>query len=337
MWKDSKEKELEKVKKDSKRKETENQMKLSDMENELKRYQSELKKQVEENTWLDETNKTLAELQEVRDNLKKAQTTVKSKETCDDEEIVELPNRENDSSADNLPRVTSSAKFSCEVCSWETESAVRLKGHMTKHIDIKCLTCDLQCKTMGLFRRHMKTVHMINVDKETSRSTQESELPENFNLKCSLCDYVANSKIHVKNHMMSQHGGGNSIYCGMCDFKSQSKIQHMKHMKVAMGHIQHNKADEKGKLCSFFQKGICKFDQNTCRFAHPVVKPCRFQEKCWKWPNCPFSHDDQIPCKYQENCSRQNCTYIHFQPFLDINSFQDFPPLMQNAEVWRPW
>ena len=230
-----------------------------------------------------ETNKTLVELHEARDNLKKAQNSVKSKET-EDEEIVELPHRVDDNSADNIPRTNNSTKFTCEVCRWETKCAVRLKGHMTKHIDIKCLTCDIQCKTMGLFRRHMKTIHMINVDKETARSTQEGELPENSSLKCSLCDYVANSNSHLKNHMMSQHGGGNSIYCGMCDFKSQSKDQHMKHLKVAMGHMQQDKANEKFKLCSFFQKGICKFDQNTCRFAHPAVKPCRFQEKCWKWP-----------------------------------------------------
>ena len=151
------------------------------------------------------------------------------------------------SEAEKAKITNSKNKFNCVVCNWETKTAFLLKGHMTKQSDMKCSTCDLQFKTMGLFRRHMKTVHQLNEDKQNTQNNKEGEVPV---LNCSVCGLCASNSTHLKNHQMSQHGGHNVIYCGLCDFKSETKSQHMKHMKVAMGHKQ-KKAENKANICEY--------------------------------------------------------------------------------------
>ena len=142
-------------------------------------------------------------------------------------------------------------KVRCEVCNWETETVLLLKGHMTKHSDIKCLTCDMQFKTMGLYRRHMKSTH--DHDNESTEKTKETE--ETDSTTCSVCGFCALNVTHLKTHQMSQHGGDNAIYCSQCNFKSKTKDQHMKHMKIAQGHQQKNSSN-KTEVCPWFLSGF---------------------------------------------------------------------------------
>ena len=114
---------------------------------------------------------------------------------------------------------------------------------MTKHENIKCQTCDLQFKTMGLFRRHMKNVHSLNVAMD-NKDAKDNQIPDT-SMICSVCSFKAINNVHLKNHMMSQHAGGNLIYCGLCDFKSKTQTQHAKHMKVASAPRHQKKGEDK--------------------------------------------------------------------------------------------
>ena len=104
-----------------------------------------------------ETNKTLTELQNAKDNLKKVQKPVEIETEVEDVEFVQFFAEQNASRSSRscpasdaqMPKRTSGlVKYKCEVCSFETEKPHILKGHMTKHENIKCKTCDLQLKTM---------------------------------------------------------------------------------------------------------------------------------------------------------------------------------------------
>ena len=272
------------------------------------------------------------------------------------------------SSNAEMPR--NSAQFKCEVCNWETKTENLLKGHMTKHVHIKCETCNLQLKTMGMYKRHMKTVHHSNEDIPPSDNTEKLDDPEI--LTCSVCNFTANNSRHLTNHKLSHHGGHDIIYCTLCDFKSKTQVQHMKHMKTARGHSPGG-SEESGiltcSICNFkasdsrhlmnhklsqhngdnlINCSVCGFQSQTheqynkhmkVAMGHVQkfsVQPCRFLNSCWRWPNCPYGHED-IPCRYQENCSNLNCPFVHYEPFLDLNDHQEFPPLREMEAVWRPW
>ena len=61
--------------------------------------------------------------------------------------------------AEEAKQQSQRCKYKCEICNFESLNRNYLTGHMTKHSDTKCKECNLQFKTMGLFRRHMQNNH----------------------------------------------------------------------------------------------------------------------------------------------------------------------------------
>ena len=337
---------------------------LVDIKAEMKRYQSELKKQVEENVKLAEVNKALAEIHKTNEEITKAlkdkavlnqngsNLSDKNKDALvdevdeendaemeDDEFVAYFARQKEQRTTRTCPTTEATQpkevlKYTCEICNFETNNNQHLTGHMTRHSHLKCKDCNLQLKTMGLFRRHMETIHKSQSKKDTgNQETTERSTDSSNKLGCDMCSMELVNENHLKRHMMSAHGGDKFIYCTVCDFRSSSQVQHTKHMEVAHSkycdmcdykaisranlekHIQETHRQQKTKTCEFFMRGNCLYG-NQCFFSH--------------------TNQEMDPCRYQDACLRRNCPLTHYQNFLESNMNNQDPPTYQE-EVWRPW
>ena len=182
---------------------------------------------------------------------------------------------------------------------------------MTRHYDMKCDECNLQMKTMGLYKSHMTITHKTG-SQNNEKNEEESKENSKSKVSCEVCAMELDNNAHLKRHMMSAHGGDKHIYCSACDFKSSSQAQHVKHMKVA--HVKNSETKSSDiRYCN-----ICKFRATSkihmskhMKTAHtrptPETNMCSFylRGSCSYGDWCQFSHSnegkfvtEEIPCRY---------------------------------------
>ena len=180
----------------------------------------------------------------------------------------------------------------------EPETGARAKEYA-------CNKCEQIFKTMGLLKRHENTQHIPGSIPQPGKENRMSKAQKSSRMKCNKCDFVCESKANLTNHVQNSHV-----------LRKNSSIP-----------------------CKFWQNGYCRYSEEMCRFSHSMNenmnKICYFGIYCKK-PDCVFVH--QKPCNFQQNCRNSNCNFFHFQnePFLDMNSRTEFPPL-QAKSSFKPW
>ena len=219
------------------------------------------------------------------------------------------------------------AQFNCNRCNFIANTEVLLKEHEKKHW-FKCTKCDEALKTKGLQKRHLREAHGQMYDQQCD-------------IQCDLCDFKGKSKLQMEKHEKVRHEEQQQkeyitnkvgFECTKCDFRGKSKKQMEKH--IAVRHIERPE-------CHFWRKGFCKMDQQ-CNFAHSEYPPvCRYGSLCQFWPRCKFSHPEVKICKYQNKCNNFNCSYAHLNAqdlaFLGLGRNKNTRPQSQDPPVWRPW
>ena len=220
-----------------------------------------------------------------------------------------------------------------------------------------CNRCSESFKTMGLIKRHMKTKHGITItasppDVDGAKSHPKDKVW----IKCDRCNYKAETKEDLIKHLDAYHVT-KQVRCNICQMMADSNAHLKDHMENQHNsrnnrtwrenfHKQKQKPTNQKPVCKFWLKGNC-FHGQDCRFSHTNFDNntilCRDGDYCLFWPNCKYTHVEM--CRYQENCLRQNCPFVHGNanflesgqnmPAPNINSQQDFPPFPQ--QHWRPW
>lgn len=75
------------------------------------------------------------------------------------------------------------------------------------------------------------------------------------------------------------------------------------------------------RQCSFFAAGSCKLG-DKCRFAHDVLKPCRFYPGCKYGSRCRFSHAASAGRSEVETHPQSSCSFslVRFLAVLDFEA-----------------
>ena len=119
-----------------------------------------------------------------------------------------------DGLATHWRNIHSDAKFVCQNCDFETNSAVRLGSHIERfHMIHKCDKCDHISSTSITLKIHQSNKH------------------EGKRFKCAQCDYKATQKGNLAIHRESMHDG--IIHnCDLCDYKSSTTRSMIWHKKA---------------------------------------------------------------------------------------------------------
>ena len=153
-------------------------------------------------------------------------------------------------------------------------------GHSTRH-QIRCDVCQDVFSTAGLLQTHKKNMH--NKQERLATKPQMNK----YTMKCSLCDFLAINKDQLHKHIKTSH--------------------------------ESNERTQKNKECRYWMQGNC-FRGHECKFSHPNIIPCRYQERCLNF-QLKFSN------------------FLEFGPHQvpHLNSYQDFPPLNRNVGLRGFW
>ena len=92
-----------------------------------------------------------------------------------------------------------------------------------------CNKCGENVKTMGLIRRHMKTIHGINI-MPTEDGARSIPSQSSFRIKCDLCNFKAETKDELLKHLDVNHTPPKEK-CNICQMVAENKTHLMKHMQ----------------------------------------------------------------------------------------------------------
>ena len=102
----------------------------------------------------------------------------------------------------------------------------------------RCTLCDYITGRECKLKSHQDTVHKVIKKFDYSRWTYTAEFRTNKrvckkakNLKCKLCEYIADYKYQLEKHITDIHGKNSKFSCDQCEFKTGYKKYLMQHRK----------------------------------------------------------------------------------------------------------
>ena len=166
------------------------------------------------------------------------------------------------------------------------------------------------------------------LEKGVTKSVSETQtvMSDDFIFPCQICIHNADSEFDLRIHMEYVHDFNDGFYipkikCNVCKTKFKGKHDLMTHIKT----------NHRTSLptCKHFQKGSCKFTEQSCWFVHkreeiPSMK-CRYCEETFfskseVMIHQKTKHEEQIPicknhvkgqCRFKSKCWYQHHEYIN--------------------------
>ena len=159
---------------------------------------------------------------------------------------------------------------------------------------------------MGIQQGQQQTVNH-------EKDTHEKQYRKTNKYRCNVCEFIGNSNDVLKAHIFRNHLGNT---------ESQERFSH-----------------QTRKPCFFYNKGICRNSDTSCKFLHVLTPKCKYADKCVRI-NCKFGHESgrtggnflgSRPSKTQNAYQRnQNSTvWSNRHPQIWSN-----PPRIQSSQVW---
>ena len=186
----------------------------------------------------------------------------------------------------------------CDVCNHVSKSATDHKKHADeKHSEFqkdskKCQNCD------DLFQK----------EEELKKHEIEKHGNKMLMIPCDECTYVAKNTEDFLRHV-KHHTSERRFQCEVCNKITNSIEELRQHIKRAhndektnrehlnLKHNQDNGFNSKkdislNRICMFWNRGFCRFEDSRCRYVHMNLPPCRFQEKCFRL-DCKYFHEKE--------------------------------------------
>lgn len=176
---------------------------------------------------------------------------------------------------------TTSEIFECDQCNYKTSMNLRLE-------------------------QHKKDKHKAKL-KERKNDNKTAE--NSVKIPCDLCNYTSNSASDFIKHIDSHNNSDNIIPCDVCDYKGSSMEDFKTHIEAVHSEKRsiktpplvptengiwnkvYDKPPMKNKLlCLYWNRGFCRFADDTCRYTHKEIPPCRYQASCKKH-DCKYYHE----------------------------------------------
>jgi uncharacterized C2H2 Zn-finger protein len=273
----------------------------------LNNCKQEIDNYVEANTKLVVEVKTMKEIEATREKLAKKEnpsetekepiliddvenTNASEEESSDvsDEEAAEAFKQNKNTSARENVKISNKSdketgakpkRWECENCGFKANARVHLNSHRKQH-EIgnqknyrKCAKCLQLFQTVDLLSKHLIKMHGIeNAARSQGQAGAKADSPNSAEgesrIKCDQCEYKAKTRDDLLEHLEVKHT--QDFRCDVCHMKADSKMQLRKHKTVC-----NLKPKE---VCPFWRKGMCRFDENSCRSSHPPQPKCRNQK-----------------------------------------------------------
>ena len=159
------------------------------------------------------------------------------------------------------------------------------------------------------------------IAKHSPIATQTTLLEEELIFPCQLCIYNADNEMDLRIHMDYGHDLDDDVLlsklkCNICKTMFRRKSNLMSHIKTAHVDTLPN--------CKYYQTNSCKFNENSCWFAHKKNEPeelkCRYCDQNFLSKSDVMfhqkqNHKDKIPiCKkhIKSMCKfKHKCWYTH--------------------------
>ena len=107
-------------------------------------------------------------------------------------------------------------------------------------------------------------------------------------LPCELCELVANSTSSFTEHVMREH---NKSVNFRYEKEYLSRPQKL-YRKEKRNNQTNNFHIPLNRICKFWNRGMCKFDDYNCRYAHINIPKCKYQHRCER-ADCKFFHEQE--------------------------------------------
>ena len=101
---------------------------------------------------------------------------------------------------------------------------------------------------------------------------------------CDICNKNFRTLQNLKSHIVKIHNN--------TDEKINANQNHQNIKNNQQSYNNSNKSDNipLDRICSFWNRGFCKFEDRKCRFLHINLPKCRYKDKCFRY-NCSFYHE----------------------------------------------
>jgi len=163
-----------------------------------------------------------------------------------------------------------SKQFKCDICEQKFTYRSKLKTHLLKHAEEPdtslCPHCGKEITSRTAMKKHIAK-HQRSVKVDT-------------NLKCELCEYVANTVGYMTKHMFDEHDH-NAFFCDLCGKKCRGKNGITHHMDLIH-------STEKQHVCDLCGKD---FQCRVHLLRHKKTFHVDEKDKPHKCPHCGKGFD----------------------------------------------
>ena len=170
--------------------------------------------------------------------------------------------------------------FRCKICENDFKDKKELQNHINTHQeegDWACSQCQFQTNNRESFTKHIKITHIQEIVENKKAETQSL-------FKCALCAERFKTKVEANRHRIKNHKTYkpcNNFPQGNCTYGDNCFFNHIilqngysicyecgKTFSERSLFMSHRKNAHEPVICKEFEKGLCKFTNQSCWWTH---------------------------------------------------------------------